>query len=326
MKPTPAQKHDAQVLLRKHYLEALELERQQVQQVAPRINGVRDQFAAYLDDWTEDSEESGQTVTRFRPSKYKTALKALLALAVVAGTKLRDTLDDSAQSTQDLAVRHTVVEIAHFSQTLKQVTDSEDLRKTLADITASGEASVLDRFDSSAARYAHGVYEDLRERLAGKILDGARVSDMIDELVQDGGPKGLIAVTGISGDDRATLEDIPEGLFARYRSRAETFVRTEMASAYGKQTQDALEQAAEVMPTLQKRWCAEAGACDECQALDGQTVDVDDDFESDEGDTYEYPPAHPRCRCRHTPWYGDVKMESGLGQVDVLVDREEEAA
>jgi SPP1 gp7 family putative phage head morphogenesis protein len=322
MKPTPAQRRDAQALLRKHYLEALELERQQLQQMLPGLGDAEDQLGNELDDWTEDRQEDGQIVTRFRPSAYKTALKAMTAVAVVAGLAVRKSLDDGADAAQQLAVRHAVVEIAHFSRVFDRVTDSDGLRQTLSDITTSGTGSLVDKFDTSAARYAHGVYEDLQERLADKIQSGARVSEMVDDLVRDGGPKGLVAVTGIAGDDAAVMEMIPEGLFARYRSRAETYVRTEIAGAYSRQTQDALEQTAEVMPSLQKRWCAEAGACDECEELDGQTIDVDDQFETEEGDTFDYPPAHPRCRCRHTPWVGDVQMASGLGEVDLLVDRE----
>lgn len=327
-RPTKQQERDAQTLLREHYQAALELERQQVLSVVPGIDDARDQFDEVLDDWTTEGEEDGRKVIRFRPSVYKTALKAMAAIAVTAGVALRDTLHDGAKDSQQLAVDHVVVEIAHFSQVFQQVTDSKEMRDTLSDISASGAGSLVPKFESSAQRYADGVYEDLKERIGQRILEGARVSDIVDELVKDGGPKGLIAVTGIAGDDDATMEWIPEGLFARYRSRAETYVRTELAGVYARQTQDALEQAADVMPSLQKRWCAEAEACDDCQEIDGQVVDVDDQFESEAGDAWDYPPAHPRCRCRHTPWFEDVQMESGLGRVDALVDREpeEEAA
>lgn len=298
-KPTAAQNK----ILKKHYDELLDLERDQLDDLDPRFTKLEGHLEDLLDEWIEEDNEGTK---RFAPHRYKSAIKALTILAAGAARAVRESLDDGAPKFQDLAVKHTVVEIAHFSRAQDQVLDSEAVKQQLNDISASGVSSLVPRFESSAKRYQGVVFDDLKERLADKILQGAPVEEMVSELVEDGGPKGLVAVTGIAGDDNAIIEDIPEGLFARYRSRAETYVRTELASVYGQQTQDALEQAAQVIPKLQKQWHCEPFACkDICFPTDDQVVDVDEEFTLGDESTLDYPPAHPRCRCRHSPYFGE---------------------
>src|ERR1017187_686481 len=43
----------------------------------------------------------------------------------------------------------------------------------------------------------------------------------------------------------------------------------------------------------QKTWNAEGGSCDECAALDGDTIDADALFDGD----LDGPPFHPNCEC-----------------------------
>lgn len=47
-----------------------------------------------------------------------------------------------------------------------------------------------------------------------------------------------------------------------------------------------------------KQWLVSAGACDECEPLDGVVVDLDEDFPNDGGDG---PPLHPNCECDVVP-------------------------
>jgi SPP1 gp7 family putative phage head morphogenesis protein len=58
-----------------------------------------------------------------------------------------------------------------------------------------------------------------------------------------------------------------------------------------------------------KEWSADADACDDCAALDGVVVPLDEDFPGDGGDG---PPAHPRCQCVVAP----VVSEDALGGND----------
>ena len=45
--------------------------------------------------------------------------------------------------------------------------------------------------------------------------------------------------------------------------------------------------------TWEKTWQAEGGSCDECAALDGDTIDADALFDGD----LDGPPYHPNCEC-----------------------------
>lgn len=94
--------------------------------------------------------------------------------------------------------------------------------------------------------------------------------------------------------------------------RAERIARTETQSASGDATIEAYKQTGYV---VSKRWFANPGACEFCQALDGQEVGLEESF-VDKGDsitgvdggTYEVTydnveaaDAHPNCTCTIVP-------------------------
>ena len=82
--------------------------------------------------------------------------------------------------------------------------------------------------------------------------------------------------------------------YAFSEARAETIARTETANA---DCQGNLAVYKESGVVAQKQWIVGAGCCDECQELDGEIVDLDDNFST--GD--DAPPAHPNCRCDYVP-------------------------
>lgn len=94
--------------------------------------------------------------------------------------------------------------------------------------------------------------------------------------------------------------------------RAERIARTETQSASGDATIAAYKQTGYV---VSKKWFANPGACEFCEALDGQTVGLDEAF-VDKGDTItgtdggtyevsyddvEAADAHPNCTCTIIP-------------------------
>jgi len=49
--------------------------------------------------------------------------------------------------------------------------------------------------------------------------------------------------------------------------------------------------------TRWKEWQAAPDACEDCEAMGGQVVEVDEPFVSPSGEEFDTPPFHPNCRC-----------------------------
>lgn len=98
--------------------------------------------------------------------------------------------------------------------------------------------------------------------------------------------------SGVSNDK---LAGIIKDAYAFSDQRAELIARTETAFADVAGNLTAWKDSGVV---AQKQWLVGAGCCDECEDLDGVTVDLDDDFPDDGGDG---PPLHPDCRCDVVP-------------------------
>jgi SPP1 gp7 family putative phage head morphogenesis protein len=88
----------------------------------------------------------------------------------------------------------------------------------------------------------------------------------------------------------------------RYRdrllvSRGSMIARTEVMTAANQGRAISWQQAGDAglfnPLTSSKEWIAEGDACPDCEAVDGETVGLDDDFSVGE----YMPPAHPSCRC-----------------------------
>lgn len=83
-----------------------------------------------------------------------------------------------------------------------------------------------------------------------------------------------------------------------HRQRAQTIAETEMAYAYNAAANAVVQQNIKdgyFDPGVEKYWLTAADelVCDECGAIDGETVPIDAPFSIG----VKLPPAHPRCRC-----------------------------
>lgn len=127
----------------------------------------------------------------------------------------------------------------------------------------------------------------------------------------------------------------------QHRYRAMTIAQTEMATAYNKGADEAIRQAQaqKLMGTVIKRWCTSGDdmVCDQCRALEGLELAMDDKFQMGSGwnaGENLTPPAHPRCACAveyievESPTYTDMNnvddiftdTETGmqkLGEIDI---------
>lgn len=95
------------------------------------------------------------------------------------------------------------------------------------------------------------------------------------------------------GDD--PYDDILDAVGSE--ARASVIARTETMMAANEGQRQSWEQAVEdgLLPEgAQKVWIATSGCCDECDALDGTHVDLDEEYPDEGGDG---PPLHPNCRC-----------------------------
>ncbi len=100
--------------------------------------------------------------------------------------------------------------------------------------------------------------------------------------------------TGASNDRLAATI---EGNYAFSPARAEMIARTETAYADVAGNMDAYRISGVVE---QKQWITGAGCCDLCDALNGETIDLADTFDTEDG-PIDGPPYHPNCRCDVLP-------------------------
>jgi len=176
-----------------------------------------------------------------------------------------------------------IVEAADFGALEEEI--RPELRKVARDAAKLGleqvDAAVeklLEQADARAIEWA----DKRAGELITQVADTTR--DRVRELVSSAEEEGW-------SNDRLATEIEDDSVFSE--ARAETVARTETAMA---DVQGNLIGWQEAGVVAQKEWkVAQDGECDDCQAMDGQTVDIDESFEG--GD----PPLHPNCRCDVLP-------------------------
>lgn len=174
----------------------------------------------------------------------------------------------------------------------------------VAAVVARGDRLMMKRFPSSAARYSMHTAEDLRFQIAVGVARGETFEQLVQRLRRIGGPTGPIAVRGIFGAPGAIIEDIPEGLFRRYRHFAERFVRTEMMKAYNTMHDASIKLANDERrpgsPKFERR-------CDE--TMDGRTCAFCMSMHGKIMRENEGPPWHPNAVFAGSTFvsYGDLK-------------------
>jgi SPP1 gp7 family putative phage head morphogenesis protein len=189
--------------------------------------------------------------------------------------------------------------LADESSALLERITNEGAAKALAQIGFVADESITDQLNQYALDYAN---DRAAEMIGMKMKDGERVpnpnaewviSDTTRDMVKDDIADAI--ETGMSNDE---LADNLSEMYAFSDARAETIARTETAKADIGGNLEAYRVSGQV---ASKRWITGEGCCDECEALNGMEVDLDDDF-PDVGD----PPAHPNCRCDVLPVLSDI--------------------
>lgn len=301
---TPAQAKAVQAILRSNAEALVNLQMSEQRALLPLMKQAQKELGAELKKWIERTPDGE---LRWSAWKYRSAMLQLHATTAKLEHALGARLTAGGDKAQKLALEHLVDEVGRFSKIFDGPNAMPPLRLNFASLLASGRASLVSRYETSRERYAWGkkggVFQDLQNRLAVDILKGASVSETIDRLQEHGGPKGLVTLRGKATDEDAIIELVPEGLFARYRWRAEMYVRTELAAAYGFQMRSGLFAARELLSDLEQRWSTDGGSCPLiCRPMDGQTVPLEQQFLAGDGGLVDHEPAHPNCMCRTGPW------------------------
>lgn len=146
-------------------------------------------------------------------------------------------------------------------------------------ITDSG---ITELVNDRAVKYA--------EQRAAELV--TRISESTREML-----RADIAEAMRDGWSNDTLADAISDNYAFSPDRAETIARTETAYADVAGNMAAYRESGVVE---QKKWITGAGCCDLCDELDGVTIDLDDDFDTEDG-PIDGPPYHPNCRCDVSP-------------------------
>lgn len=170
-------------------------------------------------------------------------------------------------------------------------------------------AKAGDRVASGVGEHIVGIDERTRLAVKETIGDGLRNGTSIPDLT-----KQLSNVIGLTPGDARALDRFEKNLIGqgvdpgqirllvtsqrdRYLTgRAQSVARTETLWASNQGRLDGFRYAAvsgAVGADAKKQWVVAGGCCDECEAIDGEEVGLEDDFSS--GD--DAPPAHPNCRC-----------------------------
>ena len=184
-----------------------------------------------------------------------------------------------------------------------RIREAAQMSRTLGERSAS----ILATIPTSVERYGLTMINEFEKRMRAGLLQGLTMDEMTAALTGHGGPKGDVIVSSRLRPDLTIAfrsENIPEGLFVRYKYFAERIVRTETMRSYNQARRVGYEKMREQVPDLQKKILAilDARTAADSMAVNGQIRQLDDEFVDGAGRHYQYPPARPNDRETTIPW------------------------
>lgn len=233
---------------------------------------------------------------RFTTQRYRSALTQIRAgLDHIKGLApvVAEALDDAGAIVAAMAPEHVERQIVRLGQ-LFEPNAVQPVSIDAGIVIARGDEILIDRFATSARRYAGEARDKIVNELVVSRVRGESIFEMTDRLQRQ----------------------LPS-VFQANRSSAERLARTEVMNAYNVYHVEALREAQEDDPEMVARWDSsfDTRRCEICRSLDGQTANVV------KGETFvavwtrhtrkgartsrlvvKRPPAHPWCRCVLIPW------------------------
>lgn len=264
-----------------------------VQRLMPSL--LQAQFEIRRDLFSALSRHDGES--KFTTQKYRNVLVQLDTVAKAAAERIApDMLVGLQQAGEDagrMAVAHVEMEWTRFASLFEGTIQTLNIDS--AATLAIGEVALIDRFESSARRYAGSIGEGVKNELAVSRLKNETFFETSNRLQRR----------------------LPE-IFADDRKRAWTVARTETMEAYNHHHFNSVIAASREDPTIKSRWDSsfDSRRCPICRSLDGQVKDVANGeefvatwttFSKHNGSKVHQmrlrrPTAHPCCRCVLTPW------------------------
>lgn len=292
-----------------------ELPPETLRRLMPVLQDARKELRTGLLEWLKNAPDGAKRFTaqskRVALLNLETAIQKIRELEPA----MADALTQGGAGAGELAIKHLREEVSRMGTVFgESLFASPQIR--MAQVLTNADKVLIPRFRNSANRYAGNVLTDLNHQFGVAVSKGESYFQIQQRLRRLGGPRGLVALRGTIGDPKAIVEEISEGLFARYRHWANRLVRTEMASAYShghvQGVRDLNAQLEDDGDEYLLRWDARNdGQCPICQALDGTAVKVGEQF----APGIYRSPAHPNCLCRVGAWrkdWGDIPGEVGL--------------
>jgi hypothetical protein len=213
-----------------------------------------------------------QAANEKRITKSKSFSDAMLAVDPIVSEldkALRDKLPDVLRNVLIAGGQTTAAKIS--VDTRRRAAEVKTLAPKLGMRFDLSNPEIQSWIDEHAGELITGISKTTRERIHDAISDGFE-----------------------NEDPSAMFDDILDAIGDS--SRAEMIARTEIMTAANEGQRQAWGQAVDeglLSPDSQRVWIATDGCCDECDALDGQTADLDGEYE----DGVDGPPLHPNCRC-----------------------------
>lgn len=178
---------------------------------------------------------------------------------------------------------------------------------TMSSALGRVETSLLGVHATSVDRYGQAMVAEFERRIRVGLIRGASQREVVDELVGSRGPRGEVSLAAREteeGVERLRVEEIPEGLFRRYRSWAVRIVRTETARAYSTARMEGLYEQRVEFPELRKKILAtfDSRTAFDSVGVHGEVRKLEEPFVDGAGRVYLQPPARPNDREVVIPW------------------------
>lgn len=275
----------------------------------PALRQARDELRKDLQSWLSNAPDGADRFTAYQRTQALRSLEASFERIAELHPAMAGALGIGRKETGAIGVQN----LEHEVQRLSSLFGGGSLHIPQIDtaaVVAQGNKLLWKRHERSAARYAGGIGDDIRTRLAVSLAKGDTFGQTVQRLRGSADFKHAIAAS----DPGAAAFGCSDAMFLRWRHWGDRLVRTENMHAYNTQHDLAIEHVNadrhEDDDEYLRRWDATADkvSCDRCKALDRTVATIKGDF----ANGVHSPPLHPYCRCVVLAWlarWGNIKGE-----------------
>lgn len=259
----------------------------------------------------EAARQPGGATGRFTGASAESYRQQIRVVREYVQNRLGGMTAEQAQAALADSVTRSTALLSNLDRAFTGVTRPLRIRQAavMDRITNGTRASLLAQHATSVDRYGDAMIQQHERMIRAGLISGASQEEMVAALTGHGGPTGRVSLAARVNADGTVIrlieQEIPEGLFVRYRYWAERIVRTEVAHAYQEaHLQTLFEARREDFPDLQKKIMAtfDSRTAPDSVAVHGQIRDLEDMFQDGAGRQYLRPPGRPNDRETVIPW------------------------